>query len=100
MDKKTIRQELKDIRFYFSRKKSFDKASMELGNNLVATKIMKYNVAIKNATPRLYDLYYSLYIDNNTIQSLADKYCFSYGYVKNLNTKLISFFTEKFKDVA
>ncbi len=91
-----IREELKEIRFYYSRKNMFDTASKELGTASIASKIIKYNDAIRFAPARLYEIYYSLYINNNTFETLADKLGFSYDYIQKLNRKLVLFFKDKF----
>ena len=95
MTKEEIRKELRDIRFYFSKKQTFDKAAVIIGEHIIVSKMMKYHEIIRSAPPKLYDLYYSLYLDNNTIESLADKYCFSSNYIRNLNKMLVDYFFEK-----
>ncbi len=94
MKPETIREELKEIRYYYSRKDMFEKASQEVGASAVADKIGKYNDAIRYAPPRLYEIYVSLYINNNTFESLADKLGFSYDYIQKLNRKLVKYFQE------
>lgn len=89
-----IREELKEIRYYYSRKDMFEQASQVVGASAVAGKIRKYNDAIRYAPPRLYEIYVSLYINNNTFESLADKLGFSYDYIQKLNRKLVKFFQE------
>ncbi len=95
-----IREELKEIRYYYSRKNLFEQASRELGSSIVADKIKKYNDAIRFAPPRLYEIYYSLYLDNNTFESLADKLGFSYDYIQKLNRRLVKFFQENIKEAV
>lgn len=97
MKPELIREELKEIRYYFSHKEMFEKASSVIGANIVSTKIKKYNDAIRFAPPRLYEIYVSLYINNNTFESLADKSGFSYDYIQKLNRKLVKFFQENIK---
>lgn len=87
-----IRKELKEIRYYYSRKELFDKASKDIGSISIVDKIEKYNGAIRSATPRMYELYVSLYLENNTIESLSNKLGYSYDYIQKLNKKLVEFF--------
>ena len=86
-----VREDLKDIRYYYTRKSDFDKAFMETGENLIILKVKCYNQAIRNAPPKLYDLYFSLYIDCHTQESLSDKLGFTPEYIQMLNKKLIKF---------
>ena len=86
-----IREDLKDIRYYYMRKEVFDSASSKTGVNIVISKVSKYNNAIQKASPKLYDLYVSLYIDCHTQESLSDKLGYTPEYVQMLNKKLIKF---------
>lgn len=93
----TIRNDLKDIRYYFSRKEVFDKALDSVGKSSFTEKIDKYNEVIKNAPPRLYDLYVSLYLNNNTQESLADKLGYTLEHISRLNSGLIKFIQKELK---
>ena len=44
----TIRNDLKDIRYYFSRKEVFDKALDSVGKSSFTEKIDKYNEALES----------------------------------------------------
>lgn len=92
-----IRNDLKDIRYYFSRKEVFDKALDSVGKSVIIEKIDKYNEAIKTAPPRLYDLYVSLYLNNNTQESLADKLGYTLEHISRLNSGLVEFLQKTFK---
>lgn len=92
-----IRNDLKDIRYYFSRKEVFDKALDSVGKSVIIEKIDKYNEAIKTAPPRLYDLYVSLYLNNNTQESLADKLGYTLEHISRLNSGLVKFLQKTFK---
>lgn len=92
-----IRNDLKDIRYYYSRKEVFDKALDSVGKSTIIEKIEKYNEAIKTASPRLYDLYVSLYLNNNTQESLADKLGYTLEHISRLNSSLVKFLQKAFK---
>lgn len=98
MELNKIREDLKDIRYYFSRKEAFEKVSASVGENKIATKLEKYNEVVRSAPPRLYDLYISLYLDNNTQESLSDKLGYSVEYISKLNGQLIRFFQKNIKE--
>ena len=94
----SIREDLKNIRYYFSRQKVFDKALSCVGRNAIQDKIDMYNNAICLAPPRLYDLYVSLYLENNTQESLSDKLGYALETISRLNSELIRFFQKTLKE--
>ena len=90
-----IREELKEIRYYISRKEIFDKVVHCVGKNAIERRLEIYNKYICEAPPRLYDLYVSLYLDNNTQESLSEKLGYSMEHICRLNTQLVKFFQQK-----
>ena len=94
----TIRKDLKDIRYYYSRKEIFDKAEYCVGKNEMLKKIDIYNKAVCLASPQLYDLYVSLYLHNNTQESLSEILGYSFEYISRLNTKLVKFLQKNIID--
>ncbi len=98
MELSQIREDLKNIRYYFSRKATFEKVSASVGKNDIAVKLEKYNEAVRSAPPRLFDLYVSLYLDNNTQESLSDKLGYSVEYISKLNGQLVRFFQKNMKE--
>ena len=94
----TIRNDLKDIRYYYSRKKMFDEAAACTGVNDVLAKTKKYNDAVVKASPKLYDLYVSLYIKNHTQESLSNELGYTPEYIQMLNKQLLKFLQSKLSD--
>ena len=92
-----VREDLKDIRYYYSREAVFNKALNSVGKNTILEKIEKYNNAVRSAPPRLYDLYVSLYLDNNTQDSLSDKLGYTIETISRLNSQLVKFLLKEFK---
>lgn len=87
-----IREDLKDIRYYYTRKSLFDEASVFTGKmNEILIKVNVYNNAMVKASPRLYDLYYSLYIKNHTQESLSEELGYTPEYVQKLNKRLLNY---------
>ena len=86
-----IREDLKDIRYYYSRKDMFEKASQSIGKNTIYEKVEMYNNLICLAPPKLYDIYVSLYLNNNTQDSLADKLGYTIEHISRLNSQLVKF---------
>ena len=92
MELAEIREDLKDIRYYYARKDMFEKASASVGENKILDKINRYNSVVRLAPPRLYDVYVSLYLENNTQESLSDKLGYCIEYISKLNSQLVKFF--------
>ena len=90
-----IRKDLKDIRYYFSRKELFEKASQNVGVNAILEKVKIYNEAICLAPPKLYDLYVSLYLSNQTQESLSEILGYTNEHMSRLNNQLLRFFLKK-----
>ncbi|MDD3831649.1 MAG: hypothetical protein PHW00_03210 [Clostridia bacterium] len=86
-----IREDLKDVRYYYNRKKMFDEASQSVGKSSVIDKVLKYNDVIRTAPPMYYDLYVCLYIKNHTQESLSNELGYTPEYVQMLNKKLLLF---------
>lgn len=94
-----IREDLKNIRYYYSRKEVFDRASISVGQNSTLETIQKYNEAICSAPPRLYDLYVSLYLQNNTQDSLSMKLGYTVEHISRLNGQLVKFLQKEFQNM-
>lgn len=92
-----IREELRDIKYYYARKDFIDSSTDFTGKSKVYELINKYNKAICNAPMRMYDLYISIYKENNTQESLADAIKYSVEYVAKLNQQLVKYFQKEFK---
>lgn len=87
----SIREDLKDIRYYYMRKDDFDKAFATTGENIILKKVHQYHEVMKQASPKLYDLYISLYINCHTQESLSDKLGFTPEYIQMLNKQLLKY---------
>ena len=87
----SIREDLKDIRYYYMRKEDFDKAFSTTGENIILKKVRQYHEVMKQASPKLYDLYISLYINCHTQESLSDKLGFTPEYIQMLNKQLLKY---------
>ena len=90
-----IRNDLKDIKYYYSRKALFDKAIVATNGNEIVSKVNTYNELMKSASLRIYDLYYSLYVINHTQESYSDELGCSPEYVQRLNKQLLKFLLSK-----
>ncbi len=84
-----IRQDLMEIRYYYVHREELDKAADIIGENATVKKIMRYNQAVADAPPRLYHIYYCLYVMNNSQSALAYEWDMSADYIRQLNCKLL-----------
>ena len=90
-DLEKVREDLKDIRYYYAHKQVFERASAEQIVNNVIRKAERYNRAMEQAPPILFDLYVSLYIQNNTQAAFAYDRDYSVNYIKDLNNSLCGY---------
>lgn len=90
-----VRDDLKEIRYYYSMKELFDLASNTVQPVDLLKKVARYNEAMKTAPGRLFIVYVSLYVQNNSQTALADDWGFSREYIKDLNQRLVEFLQEK-----
>ncbi len=95
---KKIREDLKEVRYYYARKEIFDSAIGGIGVNAVMDKVKKYNTAVQSAPPDLYDLYICLYVKNNTQEGLAMDLGYTPEYIQMRNKKLLLFLQSYLKD--
>lgn len=93
---KEIRDDLKDVRFYYSKKNSLDNAFENVVVNDVFDKVNKYNDAVKSAPVRLYDIYLGLYVQDNTQFALSEELGYTPDYIRRLNRKLCEYFQKVF----
>ena len=90
-----IREDLKEIRYYYSRKELFDTHSGCIVPNAILEKAHRYNEAVRTAPPRLYDIYVRLYIKNYTQEGLGDELGYTLQHINSLNKKLLLFLQSK-----
>lgn len=93
-----IREDLKEIRYYYSRKKMFDEASRLVGASSVMEKVNRYSAAVQGAEPRLYDMYINLYVKGFTQEGLAAEMNYSPDYIHLLNKRLVLFLQKTITD--
>lgn len=87
-----VRKDLRDIRYYYSRKTELDAAAKELGALTVKRTAEKYNCAIREAPLILYDLYSCLYIRGQTQEAVAIELGYTPQYIRKLVNRLFTYF--------
>lgn len=92
---KKIREDLKEIRYYYEHKELFNTAIGDAGFHDVLTKVKRYNLAVQSAPPQLYGLYVYLYVKNYTQEAYANKFGYEPEHICRLNKKLLLFLQTK-----
>lgn len=87
-----VKRDLRDIRYYYSRKGELDETEKMLGQLAVKRTAAKYNLAVRDAPLRLYDLYASLYMRGLTQEGAALELGYTPQYIRKLISSLIAFF--------
>ena len=93
-----IRKDLKEIRYYYSRRKTLDSIFTDILHKAVQNTIQKYNEAISEAPLQLYDLYVNLYVMYHTQESLSEEWRYTPYHIYCLNKKLLLFLQKKLDD--
>ncbi len=94
---KEIREDLRDVRFYYSKKALFDALPNEICSHEVLEKVKLYNDMAQKAPLRLFEVYVVTYIEVNSQESAAIKLNYAYQYLHALHTELIMFFYDQLK---
>lgn len=90
-----VRNELREVKYYFSRKANMDALSINAGDSRSKALAEKYVNAIRQAPARLYDLFGCLYIQNKTQEAVAAELCYSEEHIRRLIRELITYFAKK-----
>lgn len=83
-----VKADLRELRYYYSKQRDLDGASHLVGKSVIAEKAERYNAAVRKAPVKLYDLYVSLYVNNNTQLVVALDWDCTVDYIKQLCYKL------------
>ena len=94
-----IREELKDVRYYYQRKEIFEQNAKTVGMSSIKSKADKYNALVVEAPPKLYDVYIGLYVQGNTQEGYSLEVGYSPKYIQKLHSELLKFFQNKLKEV-
>jgi len=87
-----IREDLKQIRFYYAHKDLF---TNDFKENSVIEKVRKYNQVVNTAPARLLALYISLYANNATQEAVAHDMGYSTRYIQMQHKKLLEYLQSK-----
>ncbi len=93
-----IREDLKEIRYYYSRKELFDEHSGCIAPRAVLEKVRRYNEAVEKAAPKLYDAYICLYVKNYTQEGMGNELGYTLQHINALNKRLLLFLQNELKD--
>ena len=76
---------------FLEEEESIDGLANSVGQNDIVEKATRHNEAMKRAPIKLYDVYISLYINNNTQEALAFDWDVCCEYIRKLNKSLCEF---------
>jgi hypothetical protein len=93
---KKVKEDLSEIKYYYSKIKDFEKISVVVGESDVCKLVARYNKVIRRGSIKFYDLYVSLYVNNNSLSVVAEDWGINYYYVSRLNKQLCDFFVKEF----
>lgn len=91
-----VKNELREVRYYFSRKANMDALSIDAGDSRAKALANKYVKAVAQAPARIYDLFGCLYIQNKTYETIATEMFCSEQTVRRLVKELTDYFARKF----
>lgn len=97
MAKRDIQIELRELKYYYSRRKYIDEYASIIGKSKVAELAEIYQTAICQAPIRLYDIFVELYVNNHTWESLADKWSYSTSHIGRQAKELMDYLTAYFE---
>lgn len=86
-----IREDLKNIRYYYSRQKQMSSSAKIIGESTILKTIETYNAAICQAPPKLYELYVCMYVENKTQEAAAEEFGYAREHITRLNKQLLRF---------
>lgn len=91
-----VKVELREVKYFFSRKANMDMLSKDVGDSRSKLLAEKYANAIQQAPAKLYDLFGCIYIQNKTQENVAVELCYSEEHIRRLIKELINYFANKF----
>ena len=81
MTLKQVKKDLQDIRYYYTHKAMFDKAENTGFKSEAVRKSEEYGQIVSKAPPRLYVLYYLLYVEGKTQYAAATEQNVTDGHI-------------------
>lgn len=92
---KEIRDELKEVKYYYSRQKYLDKAVGLVGVNEVMKVVHKYNAIACKAPIMLYDVYVCRIVNGLTQEATAMEFGVAADYSQKLYKQLLLYFQQR-----
>jgi len=92
-----IKEDLLHIRYYYSRKEQLDKSDHDRKSPIFEL-VKKYYEAASSASPDVLDVYYSLYHEDHTHESMGAELGYTRDYVTKKNKKLLEHLLKKLNE--
>ena len=93
-----VREDLRDIRYYYAHKEMFDKTVDVTGEHELMRKAERYNAAMCTAPQRLYEVYVGLYVYGNTQESLAVELKYTPEHIQRQYKKILLYLQTKISE--
>jgi len=97
MSENQVKENLRELRYYYSRKASVESFFSVTGTTNIKAIARMYEAAIRTAPIRLYDLFGCLYIDGKTQEEVATELCYSTEYIRQLTKELVHYLAGQIK---
>ena len=95
MTMNNMKEELKQVRYYYAKKDHFDKIENEIDITPLKKVVQKYNQAMVGAEPKLIDVYHALYIEGMSQLDLAIEWSFTPEYIRMMSRQLNKYLLDK-----
>lgn len=86
-----IREDLRNIRYYYSRKDQMSESAKIVGTCNILKTVEAYNEIVCQAPPKLYELYFCIYVENKTQETAAEEFGYAREHITRLNKQLLRF---------
>ena len=93
-----IRSDLKEIRYYYSRKAMFDECKNIVIGSSIMEKVRRYHEAVKAAPPPPHDMDLMLDAKGYTQEAVSAELNYTPVYIQMLNKQLLLFLQSKLTD--
>lgn len=91
MNKSILKKALKDVKYYYSRKDFFENSFKTMGVCKIKYVAEYLKKIVITAPIKLNEMYYCIYVENNTYESIAFKMGYTYNYILKLNKRLLDY---------
>lgn len=97
MTTKQVKEELREIRYYYTMKHVFDRCTKDIYPKKIMRMVEKYKLAMEEISfSKYYIIFMELYVNNTTQTDLANAWGVTRDYINSLNNELYLYLIEYF----